>query len=74
LSERIPWDQLNEKAANAVADVIVLLAAGFTGEITLVCGEGGVKAVRVGGGKEAVSMLKEASRERMKLTDGHKAK
>lgn len=47
-----------------VADLIELLAAGYTGEITFVCGEGGVKAMKVTGGKEAVTMLKEAARHR----------
>ncbi len=68
----LPIAELSESAQNAVADVIELLAAGFTGNLTLVCAEGSVKSVRVEGGKEAVAMLKESARQRRVLTESNK--
>ncbi len=65
-------EDLGESAQNTIADIIVLLAAGFTGNLTLVCTDGGVKGVRVEGGKEAILMLKESARHRRALTEGHK--
>lgn len=70
----LPIADLSESAQNAVADIIELLAAGYTGKITFACADGGVKGVRVEGGKEAIAMLKESARQRRALTEGHKPK
>ena len=63
----IPWNDLTESAQNAVADVIEVLAGGFTGEITFRCGDGGVKEVLVSGGKGTVALLKDGFRHRRAL-------
>jgi len=63
----IPWSDLTETAQNAVADVIELLAGGFTGELTLRCGDGGVKEILVMGGKGVVVLLKDGVRHRRDL-------
>ena len=70
----LPIADLSETAQNALADMIELLAAGFTGKVTLVCADGGVKDVRVEGGKGTLTMLKEAARQRQLLTEGSKPK
>jgi len=64
----IPWSDLTETAQNAIADVIELLAGGFTGEITLPCADGGVREVRITGGKGTVAILKDGVRHRRMLT------
>ena len=66
----IPWDDLTQTGQDAVADVIELLAEGFTGEITLHCKEGGVGGFHISGGKGLVQQLKEARRLKMALTTG----
>ena len=68
MSGALPWDQLTENAANAVADVVELLAGGMTGEITLRCSDGGVSEVRITGGKGTVAILKDGMRHRRLLT------
>lgn len=68
----LPISDLSESAQNALADLIELLAAGFTGNVTIACADGGVKGVRVEGGKEAIAMLKESARQRRTLTEAHK--
>tara|TARA_Y100000310_G_scaffold342372_1_gene445381 strand:- start:9100 stop:9312 length:213 start_codon:yes stop_codon:yes gene_type:complete len=64
----VPWDELSESAQDVIADIIELLAEGFTGEITLHCKEGGVGAVKLAGGSSVISQLKEARRIRKTLT------
>lgn len=44
--DQVPWDRLTEGAVDAVCHVIERLAAGHTGEIHLLCNEGGVRNVR----------------------------
>ena len=66
----IPWDDLTQTAMDAVADVIELLAEGFTGEITLHCKDGGVGDFHILGGKGLVQQLKEGRRLKMALTTG----
>ena len=68
----LPIADLSESAQNAVADIIELLAAGYTGNVTLACADGGVKGVRIEGGKEAMAMLKESARQRRVLTESQK--
>ncbi len=70
----IPWGDLTESAEKAIADIVVILAAGFTGQLVLRCGDGGVKEVLVEGGREAVLMLKESARQRQALTEAVKPK
>ncbi len=74
MSESVPWDLLTESAQDHIADIIELLASGFTGEVTLVCAQGGVKATKVAGGKGTVAMLVEASRQKRALTNDHDPK
>ena len=64
----IPWSDLSETGQNAVADVIELLAGGFTGELTLRCADGGVKEIHISGGKGTVAILKDGVRHRRMLT------
>lgn len=42
----IPWDELSDSAETAVVRVIRQLAAGFSGDLTLNCKDGGVMRVR----------------------------
>ena len=68
MSGPVPWDEISESAQDAIADIIELLAEGFTGEIILHCKEGGVGAIKIAGGKSVISQLKEARRIRKTLT------
>ena len=70
----LPISELSESAQNAVADIIELLVAGATGKIIIVCADGGVKDLRVEGGKGMVAMLKESARQRRTLTEDQKSK
>ena len=70
----LPIAELSESAQNALADIIELLAAGYTGMITIRCGDGAVKGLRIEGGTEAITMLKESARQRRSLTEDHKTK
>ncbi len=69
MSGPVPWDELSESAQDAIADIIVLLAEGITGEITLHCKDGGVGRIQLTTGKFVMQQLKEARRIRLTLTD-----
>lgn len=40
---RLPYDRLSASASNAVADLVVLLADGYSGELRIQCQDGGIR-------------------------------
>lgn len=68
MADPLPWNALTPSARKHVSDIIELLAAGYTGELTLRCADGGVKDLRASGGKATVALMVHTAREKRKLT------